>query len=134
MIDYVFYIKGSPLGNTAYKIGISALKHIGSRLGTYQNTYGPTYEERFEQVWVGTEQEVRELERLLKIKFRHNMAGRTRGYTEWVKNLSYTELFAEVEATIKGLGLDIVIPKGFTKLFEHDIEKLTQTYLVEADS
>ena len=61
MIDYVFYIKGSPLGNTAYKIGISALKHIGSRLGTYQNTYGPTYEERFEQVWVGTEQEVREL-------------------------------------------------------------------------
>ena len=62
------------------------------------------------------------------------MAGRTRGYTEWVKNLSYTELFAEVEATIKGLGLDIVIPVGVTKLFEHNIEQLTQTYLVEADS
>ena len=130
MIDYVFYIKGNPLG-PSLKIGISALRHLSSRLGTYQNSFGPDYEDRFEQVWVGAEAEVRELERLLKIKYRRQIAGNKRGYTEWIRDIGFDILAKDVDDTIKGLGLDIVRPEGVTKLFEEDIDNIKNLYLVE---
>jgi hypothetical protein len=130
MINYIFYIKGNPLG-ASLKIGISALRHVGSRLGTYQNSFGPDYEDRFEQVWVGEEAEVRELERLLKIKYRRQIAGNKRGYTEWIKGVEFDVLAKDVDDTIQGLGLDIVRPTGVTKVFEANIEELRAQYLVE---
>jgi hypothetical protein len=130
MIDYVFYIKGNPLG-PSLKIGISAMKHVGSRLGTYQNSFGPDYEDRFEQVWVGAEQEVRELERLLKIKYRRQVAGNKRGYTEWIKGITFEDLAKDVDDTINGLGLDVIRPAGVTKLFEEGIDNLKNLYLTE---
>lgn len=130
-INYGFYIKGNPLGSSK-KIGISALRHMGSRLGTYQNSFGPDYEDRFERVWVGAEKEVRELERLLKIKYRSKIAGNKRGYTEWIKGVSLEDLVKDVEETIKGLGLDIISPPSHSgKIFETDISDLTKQYLVE---
>lgn len=130
MVDYIFYIKGNPLG-PSLKIGISALRHVSSRLGTYQNSFGPDYEDRFEQVWVGAEAEVRELERLLKIKYRRQIAGNKRGYTEWIKDISFEVLSKDVDDTIEGLGLDIFKPNGVTKLFEEGIEELKKSYLIE---
>lgn len=131
MVDYGFYIKASPMGDNAFKIGIFALKHIGSRLGTYQNAFGPTYQDRFEQVWLGTEQEVRELERLLKIKLRRKVAGATRGYTEWITDITFEELAGEVELEIHGLGLDVFRPQGYGKIFGSDTERLVKEFLVE---
>ena len=130
MIDYVFYIKGNPLGSSL-KIGISAMRHVGSRLGTYQNSFGPDYEDRFEQVWVGAEAEVRELERLLKIKYRRQIAGNKRGYTEWIKGVEFDVLANDIDETIKGLGLDVIRPQGVTKLFEEGIEDLKKVYMTE---
>lgn len=131
MIDYGFYIKASPMGKDAFKIGIFAIKHAGSRLGTYQNSFGPTYEDRFEKVWVGPEQDVRELERLLKIKFRKNIAGKTRGYTEWVSNIKFEELDATIKQVIDGLGVNVAQAEGFGQVFEADIPSLVKKYLVE---
>ena len=130
MVDYIFYIKGNPLG-PSLKIGISALRHVSSRLGTYQNSFGPDYEDRFEQVWVGTEAEVRELERLIKIKYRRQIAGNKRGYTEWIKDITFEVLSKDVDDTIEGLGLDIFKPKGVTKLFEDGIDELKNSFLIE---
>lgn len=131
MINYGIYIKASPLGADVFKIGIFALKHASSRLGTYQNAFGPTYEDRFEKVWVGPEQDVRELERLLKIKFRKKIAGTTRGYTEWVKDITFEELASTINEVIDGLGVAVIPAEGFDKVFEADIPSLTKKYLSE---
>lgn len=129
MITYVFYIKGNPMG-PSLKIGISAIKHVNSRIGTYQNSFGPDYEDRFEAVWVGPEADVRELERLLKIKHRDNIAGNKRGYTEWIKNITLPDLIADIESTINGLGVE-VISYSKTQMFEADLEPIKNQYLVE---
>lgn len=132
MINYALYIKTSPLGeNSVFKVGIFALKHASSRLGTYQNSYGPTYRERFEKVWVGPESEIRELERLLKIKFRNQIAGTTRGYTEWVQDISFEQLSSDINNHIQGLGIEVIEAEGFSQVFEADISTLLEKYLIE---
>ncbi len=129
MITYIFYIKGNPMG-PSLKIGISAIKHVNSRIGTYQNSFGPDYEDRFVAVWVGPEADVRELERLLKIKHRENIAGNKRGYTEWIKNITLSDLVSDVESTIKGLGVEVT-NYSKTQIFEEDLETIKNQYLVE---
>lgn len=131
MIDYVFYIKKSPLGNTDFKIGITAIRHIASRLGSYQNAFGPTYQERFELIWVGPEEDIRELERLLKIKYRDKIAGISRGYTEWVTNVTYDDLVADIQQSINALGLEAEQPKDYTNIFEDDARRLQSQFLIE---
>ena len=129
MINYIFYIKGNPLG-PSLKIGISAIKHVDSRLGTYQNSFGPDYEDRFESVWVGPEADIRELERLLKIKYRNKIAGNKRGYTEWIQGVSFNDLVEDIEATIAGLGVEVA-SYSKQKVFESDLEKIKNQYLTE---
>ena len=129
MINYVFYIKANPMGSSL-KIGISAMKHLGSRLGTYQNSFGPDYEDRFEAIWVGPEQDVRELERLLKIKYRAKIAGSKRGLTEWIKDVPFNELVKDINVTITGLGVDVTA-HSVKKVFESEIDAIKEQYLVE---
>lgn len=128
VINYALYIKRSPLADNVYKIGIMAIKHIHSRLGTYQNAFGPTYQERFECVWIGPELDIRELERLLKIKYRNKIAGLTRGYTEWITDITYGSLVIDIQNHIDNLGVIAQSPKGFGKIFEEDIGPL-QDYI-----
>jgi hypothetical protein len=130
--DYVFYIKPSPLSDSCFKIGISALKHMSSRIGTYQNAFGPSYQERFDRVWVGPEEDIRELERLMKLHYRKQMAGTTRGFTEWVEGVTFKELEATIDEKIEQLGVLAVSPEGFTKIFEEHIESLRNMYLMES--
>lgn len=129
MITYMFYIKGNPMGS-ALKIGISAIKHAESRLGTYQNSFGPDYEERFERVWVGPEEDVRELERLLKIKHRDKIKSTRRGRSEWIQGMTLEELITEVNTTIIGLGVEVQSHSS-TVIFEDDIDAIKGQYLVE---
>jgi hypothetical protein len=130
-MDYVFYIKKSPLSDRDFKIGISGLVNMDSRLGTYQNAFGPSYKERFECVWLGPEQDIRELERLLKIKFRNKMAGSTRGFTEWVTDIDFNELCLEVQTLITSLGVTAERPKDVSQIFVEDIQFLKNMYLKE---
>ena len=130
MINYLFYIKTNPMGSSL-KIGISAIKNLNSRVGSYQNSFGPDYEERLEIVWVGPEADVRELERLLKIKYRAKIAGNKRGLTEWIKGVPFEELVNDIENTIKGLGVDVIRPENFSKVFEADIDRLKGQFLIE---
>lgn len=130
-MDYVFYIKKSPLSDRDFKIGISGLVNMESRLGTYQNAFGPSYKERFECVWLGPEQDIRELERLLKIKFRNKMAGTTRGFTEWVTDIDFNELCLEVQTLIISLGVTAESPTGVSQIFVENIQFLKTTYLKE---
>ena len=129
MITYIFYIKGNPMGSSL-KIGISAIKHADSRLGTYQNSFGPDYEDRFERVWVGPEADVRELERLLKIKYRNKIAGNKRGYTEWIKEITLEDLIIDIDQTITGLGVEVTSYSA-NKIFESDLGAIKDQYLVE---
>ena len=129
MITYIFYIKGNPMGSSL-KIGISAIKHADSRLGTYQNSFGPDYEDRFERVWVGPEADVRELERLLKIKYRNKIAGNKRGYTEWIKETTLEDLIIDIDQTITGLGVEVTSYSA-NKIFESDLGAIKDQYLVE---
>ncbi len=128
LIDYGFYIKKSPLGENVFKVGIFSIKHIYSRLGTYQNSFGPTYRERFESVWIGPEQDIRELERLIKIKYRNKIAGTTRGKTEWITDIDYDTLVKDIQKEIDDLGVLVNKPQGFGEIFEEDIESL-QNYV-----
>jgi len=129
MIDYGFYIKCSPIDRSAYKIGIFAMKHADVRIGGYQNSFGPTYKERFEHIWVGTQADIRELERLLKIKFRNKIAGNMRGYTEWVQDITYEELVNEINTLIHGLGINVINPEKHTQIFESDLVMIKNMYL-----
>lgn len=131
-MDYVFYIKKSPLSDSCFKIGISALRHMSSRIGTYQNAFGPSYQERFECVWVGPEEDIRELERLLKLHYRHQMAGTTRGFTEWIKDVTFKELEETVSEKILALNVIAERPQGLDNIFEEDVERLQKMYLMEA--
>ena len=131
MIDYSFYIKKSPVEGPNFKIGISAIKNMDVRLGSYQNAIGPGYQERFERIWVGPEQDIRELERLLKIKFKRKMAGTYRGYTEWVTDINYDDLVSSVEETIEVLGVEASSPKNLGNVFLEDVEQIQETYLTE---
>jgi hypothetical protein len=130
-MDYVFYIKKSPLSDSCFKIGISALKHMSSRIGTYQNAFGPSYQERFECVWVGPELDIRELERLLKLQYRYQMAGTTRGFTEWINDVTFKELEDAVAEKIIQLGVIAERPEGFENIFEEDVSRLQKKYLME---
>lgn len=129
MINYIFYIKGNPCG-PSLKIGISAIKHVDSRLGTYQNSFGPDYEDRFEAVWVGPEADVRELERLLKIKYRAKIAGNKRGYTEWIQGVTLNALANDIVLQIVGLGVDVQRYSD-TQVFESQLEEIKAKFLVE---
>lgn len=131
MITYSFYIKKSPLENNTFKIGISVIQHLDSRLGTYQNSFGPSYKERFERLWVGPEQDIRELERLLKIQLRSKIAGNKRGFTEWVTDITLNKLCDIVQTSITGLGVDVIVPKKHIEIFEEDITFIKKEYLIE---
>jgi hypothetical protein len=131
MIDYSFYIKQSPVSKDNFKIGISAIKNMDVRLGSYQNAIGPGYQERFECIWVGPEEDIRELERLLKIKFKSKMAGTYRGYTEWVTDIQYNDLVTIVDNTILELGVEATTPSGLGNIFLEDVEQIKETYLIE---
>jgi len=129
MITYLFYIKANPMG-PSLKIGISAIKHVESRIGTYQNSFGPDYEERFERVWVGPEADVRELERLLKIKHRDKIKSTRRGRSEWIQGMTLDELAGDIESTIKGLGVEVTC-YSTSVIFEDDIDSIKSQYLIE---
>lgn len=133
-IDYLLYIKATPFSQTEFKIGISAIKHTASRLGTYQNAFGPSYRERFETVWLGPEQDIRELERLLKIHFRNKIAGTTRGYTEWVTNIDYDELCDEIQNKIELLGVLVDRFNTASKIFEEDVLEIQNRYILKEEA
>jgi hypothetical protein len=131
MIDYAFYIKKSPLGDRDFKIGITAIRHIASRLGSYQNAFGPTYQERFETIWIGPEEHIRELERLLKINYRNKIAGTSRGFTEWITDINYEDLVIDIQKTIDALGVEADKPKNYAQIFEDDARRLQSEFLIE---
>lgn len=131
MIDYAFYIKKSPLSDRNFKIGITAIRHIASRLGSYQNSFGPTYQERFEMIWIGPEEHIRELERLLKINYRSRIAGTSRGFTEWVTDISYDDLVTDIQKTIDALGVEATRPDNYGNIFEDDARRLQSEFLIE---
>lgn len=57
-------------------------------MGTYQNAFGPEYQENWKHIWIGSEKQIRLLEEKYKDHFSDRIVGGDAGYSEWITNTS----------------------------------------------
>lgn len=92
---YVFYLRNPGFG-TSWKCGISGSAGLWSRLGTYQNAFGPDYKENWKHIWIGSEKQIRLLEEKYKERFADKIIGGDAGYSEWITKTNEEELLEAV--------------------------------------
>lgn len=91
----IFYLRNPGFGSS-WKVGISKKGAVWSRLGTYQNAFGPEYKENWKYIWIGSRKQIELLEEKMKEHFDDRIEGGDAGYSEWVKNTSEEELLEAV--------------------------------------
>lgn len=108
------YLFKDPMGRPDAKLGITA--HPKSRLGTYQNAMSPrSHRACFDFVWVGPDNQIDKLEKVLKEKYNWDIASDKMGESEWVQDITIEELKTAVQEIIDGYRfhikpLDAVFP------------------------
>ena len=120
---YVFYLRHPGFGSS-WKCGISSSSSIWTRIGSYQNAFGPEYKEHWKHIWVGTEKQIRLLESKFKERFEDKITGGDAGFSEWITNTNEEELLeavryfredyfikcVDVPAEFKPLDRDLIAP------------------------
>jgi hypothetical protein len=120
---YVFYLRYPGFGSS-WKCGISSSSSIWSRIGSYQNAFGPEYKEQWNHIWVGTEKQIRFLESKFKERFEDKIIGGDAGFSEWITKTNEDELleavryfredyfikFIDVPSEFKPLNKDLIAP------------------------
>lgn len=130
--DYILYLKACPgVSNPRhFKIGITQLMSVRSRLATYQNCVGPVWTESFIRVWIGDEDHIRLAETSFKKIFKDKILSAEAGLSEWLCEISIDELLAFVEELREGYYLKFIdAPKEFVPLTMPLCEDLIQWYL-----
>jgi hypothetical protein len=93
---YIFYLR-NPLESDHWKCGISSLRNAPSRIGTYQNAFGPSITENWKYIWLGTRRHVVKLESEFKVRYDDNIENINAGHSEWISNISEQQLLDSVE-------------------------------------
>lgn len=95
-IDYIFYLRNPGFGNS-WKCGISSISNAWSRLGTYQNAFGPEYKENWKHIFIGESRQIKMLERKFKQRYSDKISGGDAGYSEWITDITEEELLGAVK-------------------------------------
>ena len=101
-ITKLLYLMAPPDGGVDVKVGITTLSKAEVRLGTYQNALGPRFLCKWPRCWVGPGPEIERLERALKRHYKSHILYEGRGYTEWVCDLTWQDVWPVVDDTIAG--------------------------------
>ncbi len=97
----LFYIFGDPLGAPDSKIGISGSWVV--RLGVYQNSYSRnSHVACFDVVYVGPASAINNLEKAVKQQFDWDIERDGRGASEWISNMTPTQIESKIDAIIQG--------------------------------
>jgi hypothetical protein len=100
------YVFKDPMGQPDVKIGITG--HPKSRLGTYQNAMSPrSHRACFDFVWIGPDNQIDKLERVLKAQYNWDIASDKMGESEWVQNITVAEIQQSVQTMIEGFHFHI---------------------------
>ncbi len=118
-----FYIFKDPMGAKACKTGITG--SFDARLGVYQNSYSRnSHTACFDQVYIGPETAINELEKAIKREFNRDIEMSGWGHTEWIDNHSLEEIEAKIDEVIEGHHYKIVkvdpkfLPLTIDNMFE----------------
>jgi hypothetical protein len=100
------YIFGCPIGHPDCKIGVTG--DLAKRLGVYQNSYSPRTMAQFNFAYVGTKNDIKALEKVIKDLFYQNIEHDNLGRTEWISDYTPAQMSKEVDAIIKGHNFKVV--------------------------
>lgn len=92
----LFYLR-NPLDTPHWKGGVSQLKNAYSRMGTYQNAFGPAYKETWKHIWIGAPRQIDKLEELFHQYWDKQIEDIDAGNSEWVSNVTEQEVIDSVE-------------------------------------
>lgn len=127
MKDNILYIRKCP-GDTDpkhFKIGITTLYTVRSRLASYQNAVGPIYEECFLRVWLGDSIHIREAELQLKRNFAKNIQSGEAGLSEWISWIPYQDILNFIQTLRDEYFLKFIeVPSEFEPLTISNYEDL----------
>ena len=95
---YFLYFKTCPgiADPKHFKVGITGVKTVRSRLASYQNAVGPVWQEKFIQLWVGYENHIRLAEKSFKREYKHKIDSAEAGLSEWICDITQDELLGFV--------------------------------------
>jgi hypothetical protein len=99
MRPYALYIRTCPgvVNATHYKVGISALDKIRTRLAAYQQAVGPVWTEKFICIYLGEDIDVKEAEKKIKRHFKSRRLSNEAGLSEWISNISLEEILDYIQ-------------------------------------
>lgn len=115
------YVFKDPLGSGDVKIGITG--NPKARLGQYQCSYSAkSHTACFDYVWQGPALQIEKLERVLKEKYKWEIASDKLGESEWVTDLPIEDLIKVVSNEIQGWRFHITVLDREFPITTHDIE------------
>ena len=115
------YVFKDPLGSGDVKIGITGNPKV--RLSNYQNSYSAkSHKACFDFVWEGKPKAIEKLEKILKEKYKWDIASDRMGESEWVTDLSIEDLIEVVSGEIKGWRFHITVLQSVFPITNDNIE------------
>jgi hypothetical protein len=124
----LFYLR-NPLNTPHWKGGVSKLQNAYSRMGTYQNAFGPEFQESWKHIWIGTEKQIDYLEELFHQHWDAQIENIDVGNSEWVSNVFEEEVVSSVEMIRKEYFIKVQdVPEEFKPFTIDKIELLKEWY------
>ena len=124
----LFYLR-NPLDTPHWKGGVSKLKNAYSRIGTYQNAFGPFYKEQWKHIWIGTEKQIDCLEEEFHKFWDNQIEDIDAGNSEWVSNVTEQEVLDSVEEIRNTFFINVEdVPDEFKPFTVEKIEDLKEWY------
>ena len=124
----LFYLR-NPLNTPHWKGGGSKLQNAYSRLGTYQNAFGPEYKESWKHIWIGSEKQIDYLEEIFHQYWDSQIENIDVGNSEWVSNVSEDEVVSSVQMIREEYFIKVQdVPQEFKPFTIDKIEPLKKWY------
>lgn len=124
----LFYIFVCPMGADDSKIGITA--HPAVRLGNYQNAYSlRSHQACFDLAYWGPNDEISQLERVIKQRYNWHIERDGRGASEWISGFRPDDIAKIVNDLITGFRFKILpVAKSLLPITVDNLARLYQRY------
>jgi hypothetical protein len=131
---YIFYLR-NPLESDHWKCGISSLANATSRIGTYQNAFGPSITENWKYIWIGHRRQVTKLESEFKLRYDDNIENISAGHSEWISGVTEEALLESVNDFRDNWFIKVTdVPDEFKPFTIDKLEDLIKWYSTHLNS